>query len=242
VADTLVLCYHAVSPSWTADLSVTPEELERQLGWLVRRGYAGVTFTEGVTTQARGRRVAVTFDDAYVSVVRYARPILDRLGLPGTVFAVTRWAQRGGRMQWDGIAHWGGTPHAAELEGMDWAALRKLRESGWEVGSHTVSHPRLIHLDDDALGRELEESRQACEQALGEPCRSIAYPYGDVDERVVGAARAAGYDAGASLLARSLPSRPLDWVRVGVWHTDSFGRYRVKVSPVVRQARRRLGR
>ena len=29
MSDLLVLCYHAVSPRWQADLSITPEALER---------------------------------------------------------------------------------------------------------------------------------------------------------------------------------------------------------------------
>ena len=40
------------------------------------------------------------------------------------------------------------------------------------------------------------------EEGIGQPCRSIAYPYGDVDERVIEAARAAGYELGASLPER----------------------------------------
>jgi len=39
VSDILVLCYHAISDRWPADLAVTPAQLERQLGYLVGRGY-----------------------------------------------------------------------------------------------------------------------------------------------------------------------------------------------------------
>src|SRR3954454_13564814 len=46
--DLLVLCYHAVSHTWPAALSVTPEALDRQLGQLTRRGYRGARFTDVV--------------------------------------------------------------------------------------------------------------------------------------------------------------------------------------------------
>lgn len=40
----LVLCYHAVSTTWTADVSVIPEALEAQLTGLVRAGGAAPPF------------------------------------------------------------------------------------------------------------------------------------------------------------------------------------------------------
>ena len=41
MSDTLVLCYHAVSESFPAPLSVTPTALEEQLALLAGRGYRG---------------------------------------------------------------------------------------------------------------------------------------------------------------------------------------------------------
>ena len=83
LSDTIVLCYHAVSERWPAPLSVTPQAFERQLELLVRRGYEGATFRDAVLGAHAGKTVVVTFDDAYLSVLELARPILDRLGLPG---------------------------------------------------------------------------------------------------------------------------------------------------------------
>ena len=84
---------------------------------------------------------------------------------------------------------------------MTWdRARRSSQDAGWEVGSHTRSHPRLSQVEDDAeLADELEGSRRVCEERLGRPCQSIAYPYGDHDERVVAAAGRAGYRYGLTL-------------------------------------------
>jgi peptidoglycan/xylan/chitin deacetylase (PgdA/CDA1 family) len=242
VADVLVLCYHAVSEHWPASLANTPEQLRSQLELLVRRGYRGATFTEAVTAPPAGRTVIVTFDDAYRSVLDAAYPILRSLELPGTVFAVTDFAERGGRMSWPGIAHWADGRHAPELEGMTWPQLDALASDGWEVGSHTCTHPRLTELDDTALIAELRRSRDACERRLGRPCRSLAYPYGAVDPRVVEAARAAGYEAAGALPARLHRATSLEWPRVGVYRPDSLRRFRLKVSPAVRRARTVAGR
>jgi len=63
VTDVLVVCYHAVSPTWRSSLSLTPDRLEAQLASILRRGYTGATFTDAVTARG-GRVLAATFDDA----------------------------------------------------------------------------------------------------------------------------------------------------------------------------------
>jgi peptidoglycan/xylan/chitin deacetylase (PgdA/CDA1 family) len=234
VPDVLVLCYHAVSEDWPSPLAVTPDQLERQLRLLIRRGYCGATFEQAVTSPPAARRVlAVTFDDGYRSTLTHAQPILDRLGLRGTVFVPTSFVGADGPLRWPGIDHWVGTVHQKELTAMSWDELRLLQDAGWEVGSHTCTHPRLSRLDDASLLRELRESRQACEDELG-ACRSLALPYGDGDRRVVAAAAAAGYSALAGLPTRWAWSP--GWGRVGVYPGDGLSRFRVKVARPVRTA------
>jgi peptidoglycan/xylan/chitin deacetylase (PgdA/CDA1 family) len=239
VSDLLVLCYHALSSTWPAGLSITPDAFEQQLSQLVRRGYRGATVGDALKAPPGERTVAVTFDDAYRSVLELARPILDRLGMPASVYVPTDWPDRGEPMRWPGIDQWIGGPHEAELACMSWGELRGLSDHGWEVGSHTRSHPRLPEIGDEALRDELEGSRAECEAHIGRPCPSVAYPYGAVDERVVEAAGRAGYTFGLSL-PRALPrQRPLDWPRVGIYHVDGERewRWRLKVSPALRRFR-----
>ena len=240
--DVLVLCYHAVSEDWPADLSITPAAFERQVGGLLRRGWTPATFTDAVLRPPAAKTLAVTFDDAYRSVGERARPILDRLGAPATVFVPTDWPDCGEPMHWPGIEQWLGTPHEPELVPHTWDELRALDAHGWEVGAHTCSHPHLTGLDDEALARELTASRAVCMEALGHECTSVAYPYGDADARVVAAAGAAGYRAAAALPGSFATPAALEFPRVGVWHVDGRRgwRFRLKVGPA-RAIRRRRG-
>ncbi len=240
--DVVVLCYHAVSDDWSDALAVTQEELRAQLQALVGRGYVGATFSDAVLAPPARKTLAVTFDDAYSSVGELAAPILADLGLPGTVYAVSEFGDGTRPLRWPGIEHWHGTRHEGELRCMSWQQLTRLAELGWEIGSHTCSHPRLTQIGDDELARELRDSRAACERALGRPCRSIAYPYGDVDARVVAAAGVAGYECAAGLPTRAAPITPMDWPRVGIYRRDTQRRFALKVSPLTRTARSSLGR
>jgi peptidoglycan/xylan/chitin deacetylase (PgdA/CDA1 family) len=237
--DVLVLGYHAVSETWPAALSVTPADLRRQLTLLLARGYVGSTLHDALTADGSHPTLVVTFDDAYRSVLELAYPVLESLRVPATIFVVTDFADDGRELEWPGIAHWRDTPHRGELRGLGWSDLEELVNNRWEVGSHTRTHPRLTQLDDEALDRELRESREACERSLGRPCRSLAYPYGDFDARVVRAAASAGYEA-AVIEGLARPSM-LAWPRVGVYRKNSMLAFRMKVSPTLGRLRTSLG-
>jgi peptidoglycan/xylan/chitin deacetylase (PgdA/CDA1 family) len=235
-SDVLVLCYHAVSPTWPADLSITPKRLTEQLRYLTGKGYRGVTFSEAVTGDGEGKMVAVTFDDGYRSVLELALPILQSFGMPATLFVPTDYIGSEAPMSWPGIEQWSGTEHAQELVPMSWAEVERLRGAGWEIGSHTRSHPKLTQISPERLADELGESRRKCEEVLG-GCASIAYPYGDHDNAVVAATGTAGYSAAASLPDGAPPPAALAWPRIGIYNNDDMRAFRLKVSPAVRRAR-----
>lgn len=228
----LVLSYHAVSSSWPSALAVPESVLEAQLGLLRRRGYIGLTFAEWARRRLAGtlprRSVAVTFDDGYASTLK-AKPILEALSFPATVFAVVRFVDSGEPLHWPGIEEWRSSEHADELRPLNWDQLTELASAGWEVGSHTLSHPRLPALSHDALDAELRASRTAIASRVG-ACETIAYPYGVADERVARAARAAGYLAGCTLTAFHAVDDAYRRVRVGLYSNDIGLRLRVKLS------------
>jgi peptidoglycan/xylan/chitin deacetylase (PgdA/CDA1 family) len=237
VRDVLVLCYHAVSPGWNAPLSVTPDALEAQLSELVRHDWRGSTFTEAVLRPPHPRTLAVTFDDGFLSVLERGEPILTQLGLPATMFVPTSFMGERQPLVWQGLDHWSETTFARELDSMDWDDLCSLRDRGWEIGAHTCTHPHLTLLDNRAARAELEQSRLDCEEHLECPCTSVAYPYGDVDDRIMHTAAEAGFDVGASLTRSLAPGGPLRWPRVGIYHGDRFWRFRLKANVGMRQVR-----
>ena len=225
----LVLGYHGLSDTWTDMTAVRPAAFEAQVELLVRRGYQGATFSDALTAPNAERTVVITFDDACQSVLEHAVPTLARLGLPATVFVPTDYAGTDRPMGWAGFDRWVGTPHEHELACMSWEALRTLADAGWEIGSHTCSHPRLPGVDDASLARELQDSRARVEERLRRPCHSIAYPYGECDARVAEAAREAGYTFAAVLQRRSSPPLPLQWPRIGVYRADTSQRLRARM-------------
>jgi peptidoglycan/xylan/chitin deacetylase (PgdA/CDA1 family) len=195
-----VLCYHAVSSGWPELIAIDPARLQAQVERLLRRGWLATTFTEAVIAPPARKTLSVTFDDAFLSTCQLAAPILGRLGVPATIFVPTAFPSSGRPLSWAHIDRWLGTPYESELEPASWEDLAALRDAGWEIGSHSASHPHLTELAPEDLDAQLRSSKAEIEHRIGERCRSIAYPYGDVDDRVAGAAKASGYEAGAAVL------------------------------------------
>ena len=72
------------------------------------------------------------------------------------------------------------------------ADLKKLQLDGFEIASHTYSHPDLTKLADAKVVKEVDASRQAL-LALGLTVDSFIYPYGAYNAAVIKRVKAAGY-------------------------------------------------
>jgi peptidoglycan/xylan/chitin deacetylase (PgdA/CDA1 family) len=225
----LVLCYHNVlatgaAPQGDASLHLPRERFEQQLDWIAAR--YDVVSTEVISLpapQGARPRAAITFDDAYIGVLRHALPALRVRRLPSTIYVASGFAESPRPFWWDVLAtraagldriglrdrHAGvqeaillatGLSDAAidlseDYVSADWSLLRAVLDADLTIGSHSVSHPMLSHMEPDRLRDELVESRTAIHRQLRVTPRSIAYPYGDVSPAVSQASMEAGYDA-----------------------------------------------
>jgi peptidoglycan/xylan/chitin deacetylase (PgdA/CDA1 family) len=238
-ADTIVLGYHAVSSTWPSSLAVTPSRLEQQVKWLLARGFRGATFYDAIVSPPSRKTFAVTFDDGYRSVLLAGFPVLERLGVPGTVFPSIAYIDSEQPLVGPALQHWLASAYRPELESMTWDELRQVAASGWEIGSHTVTHPHLPQLSDVELQSELVDSKERLEREIGRPCRTLAYPSGRFDDRVMHGAAVAGYEV-AGALPRKFPGNPspLAWPRISVSRDDNIVTFALKVSPSVRRIRK----
>lgn len=239
--DPLILCYHAVSPTWECFLAVEPDRLRSQLRYLLRRGYRPLTLSAALVEPDGGRSFVVTFDDGYRSILDRALPVLGELGVPATVFVPTDLIDEAGLFGHMSDAHLPSPAQEEELRCMSWGQVRKLADAGWEVGSHTCTHPHLPGVDDRRLVAELRRSRAVCEERLERPCESIAYPYGSHDARVVAATAAAGYRFAVTLETRMFEPiagrGPLELPREGIFRETRWPKYLANTSRTVRRVR-----
>lgn len=202
-----ILTYHSLDESGSV-ISVPPEQFRRQMEFLASSPVPVVPLHEALR---RPNCVAITFDDGFRNFLDYAAPVLDRLGLPATVFVVS--GHCGGRNNWASQP-----AGVVDLPLMDWQELRSL-PSGISVGAHTVTHPHLTALSEAECERELRDCRNEIEQQLGTAVRSFAYPYGSRSKKVMAAAgRFFDLAAGTSLRFLSSRSNALDLPRIDAYY------------------------
>jgi peptidoglycan/xylan/chitin deacetylase (PgdA/CDA1 family) len=196
----IVLMYHRVGSArnaWEARYAIRPERFEAHMLALAKRSMHPVSvealsdWLENGASLSAGAFV-LTFDDGFRDVREHALPVLERLRWPFTVFLVSNLV--GAEDVWTRASN----PDGATYPLLKAEEILDMQRRGVGFHSHTCSHASLPSLDDDRLSRELVESRAALQRLLGRQVDYLAYPYGHLDERVVAAARRAGYRAAFS--------------------------------------------
>jgi len=222
-ARSVVLAYHAVAPTPQGaalrNTFVSPGTFEAQMGFLARRRRV-VSLDQIVCEAPSGGppRVAITFDDAYRSVLTRAAPVLERHGFVATVFAPTAWL--GDRNRWDPESD-------LELDLMSDEELVELSGRGFEVESHGHRHIDLSRASEREVREDLRLSVGRIEEMLGRPPRYLAYPYGRSSETARRAAREAGF---AEAFALEWEDGPLSRSRTPIFPADVGWRFAFKAS------------
>lgn len=170
-----VLLYHRVSDSARDNLTVGIEQFDRQMA-LIAKHCRVLPLEEVLATRAIDRSdrplVAITFDDGYLDNCEHAVPILLRHGLPAAFFVSTGMIGGDGRFPHDDARG------NSRIPTMSWHHLRFMREAGFSIGSHTVSHIDCAAETENVVWDELVRSREVLQQGLGVSQPVFAYPYG----------------------------------------------------------------
>jgi peptidoglycan/xylan/chitin deacetylase (PgdA/CDA1 family) len=207
----LIVTYHDVGDS-SSPITVTADGLAADLAALADAGFAWAPLDDcadwlGGTRSLPTRTAIVTFDDGYASVASKALPVLDRLRVPATVFAIA--GRIGGDNQWPG--QWASIGPAPLL---DAGAIRELTAAGLTLGCHSLTHPRLTSVSNAMIATEISEAADRLEQVAHVPVRHFAYPYGIRGGREIAEARRryrTGVTASCGLIDRN--ADPLDLPR-----------------------------
>jgi peptidoglycan/xylan/chitin deacetylase (PgdA/CDA1 family) len=170
----VVLMYHAIERG-PRPLCIEPELFRSHVAAIAASGVPALTVSElGSTlraTELPERGVAITFDDGYESVVENAVPVLAEHGLKATIFCVA--GQLGRTNDWpraNPVRHPFRLASAAELA--------RVGGQGFEIGSHSYTHTALTRVRGAEVTREIEESKNVLQNAVGSTVTSFAWPYG----------------------------------------------------------------
>ena len=153
---------------------VNEKEFSDQLEWLAGAGFEGVNVTTAIGAPATTQKVvAITFDDGCETDLLAAAPLLKRHSFNATFYLVAGFLDRHGYLTT--------------------SQVRSLKDLGFEIGSHSMTHSYLRRLNDTQLRAEIFESKDRLEQLTGSKVDHFSCPGGRWDSRVSDLAREAGY-------------------------------------------------
>lgn len=229
------LCYHSIAPEGPRYLTVPAELFERQLAALRRRGLRSGDLS-ALTALAAGRRIAptafLTFDDGFRDNCETALPLLRAYGFGGFVFVLPPLVDAGAPLRWPEVAA-DCSRYGETMRSVTWSMLEEMKEGGFEVGSHGLTHAHLSQLDPEVLREELSDSRARIVERLGS-CETLAYPFGEWSPEVAAAARECGYSFAFSLptSAGQRGADPHSIPRINVDYRDDGRRFAIKLGPL----------
>ena len=198
-----VLMYHKIPDAPLAtkhQIYVTKEHFARHLAYFHKRQLTPITFADYLQ-YARGERpladfparpIILTFDDGYVDNYTNLLPLMQQYGYRGVMYLLGDFDVR--HNQWDLAVD----PTEPRSDIMDQTQKQAFVAAGWEIGAHTMSHPRLTTLPLAEVAAEMQRSKAALETVLQTEIVSFAYPYGDYNEDVKIVAREAGFALGVA--------------------------------------------
>ncbi|WP_312521897.1 polysaccharide deacetylase family protein [Anaerospora sp.] len=176
-----VLNYHQVEDNANNPLALSVKNFDRQMAYLADKGYTAITADQLFAyLYQKGslppKPVLITFDDGYADNYTNAYPIMKKYGFTAIIFLIT-----------DVVGH--------DSWYMNWDQVKEMRQSGFQFGSHTLSHVPLAEVSPEEAKHQLVKSKEGIEWRLGDPVHYLAYPGGSYNQQVKDAVTAAGYKA-----------------------------------------------
>lgn len=114
--------------------------------------------------------IVLTFDDGYRDHFYIAKNIMDRYGFKGVEFVVIKWLR----------------DYSNNDMFLSISELNEMDRDGWDISSHTLSHPRLTEIDRNSVVYELLESRRWLdEHGFSKGAKFFASPYGAYNDEVI---------------------------------------------------------
>ncbi|MCL5407480.1 MAG: polysaccharide deacetylase family protein [Patescibacteria group bacterium] len=156
------------------NLSVSPKNFDSQIKWLKDNDYQTLKVADltdpnkkelSKIAYNKKKPIVITFDDGYEDAYTNAYPVLQKYQMTATFYIIRDYVGR--------------------PEYMNQSQIDKLEKDGFEIGSHTLSHPDLTKLTPAEAQKQITDSK---ENAL-----TFCYPAGKYDATTVKLVQGAGY-------------------------------------------------
>ncbi|WP_206482982.1 polysaccharide deacetylase family protein [Thalassotalea sp. G2M2-11] len=170
----VILQYHHVSNETPTSTSIAPLQFEAHMQFLADNGYRVVPLSDIMNSIKKqqpiaDKTIAITFDDAYLDILQYGKPILDRFKFPFTIFVNP------------------GIVEQNKPNYLSWQQLKQMADDGVIIANHGFNHDSVARIPDGQSQQQwlneqaklLLESERMIEAKTGQSWYYFAYPYGE---------------------------------------------------------------
>ena len=161
-----VLMYHKISENKRDILTVTVNDFENQLAYLLLKDYHVVSIDDLLKDKIPNKPVLITFDDAYSSNLELAYSVLKKYKFKATIFVPSAFV--GKTSSWDVVAE----PLLSVEQ------LQELDKEIFSLGLHSHQHKSYQSLSVDEIRNDLEHNINFFKQHHLDFVPAFAYPYG----------------------------------------------------------------
>lgn len=157
------------------NLSVSPQSFSEQLDWLKNNNFETVNMKDisdpektamSKIAYDKKKPIVLTFDDGYLDAYTNAYSILKEHNMTATFYIIR--------------------DYVGSSEYMTQSQIDELKNSGFEIGSHTLSHPDLTKTDLVDAQEQITNSKLSA--------TSFCYPSGRYDATTIKLVKDAGYE------------------------------------------------
>lgn len=176
--DAVVFMYHRFADDKHPSTNIKLEQFKSHLDYLAKNDYTIWPLNKIIqhlrnSEDLPGKTIAITIDDAYLSVYEKAYPLLKRYNWPFTIFVST-----------DAIDQ-------KSPDVMTWEQMREMSTNGAHFANHSSSHGYLIRYQqgesstawETRIKADIKKSQSRLQQELGKDTNTspklFAYPYGE---------------------------------------------------------------
>ena len=187
----VVFMYHRFGEVKYPSTNITMKQFNSQLDYLEENNYNVLPLSEIIKSirdkqTLPAKTVAITIDDAYISMFEKAYPILKSKKFPFTVFVSTNAVDNKSKFY------------------TSWQQMREMKKNGAEFANHSLSHDYLLPKKDEEkelwkkrVSKEIRGAQKRLHEELGsdtnENPRLFSYPFGEYDVDTIELLKELGY-------------------------------------------------
>lgn len=180
-ADAHIFIYHRFNDDRYPTTNTSLKELRSDFEYFKHNGYEVVPLEKLVGALHAKQPipdnwVVLTIDDNYKSFYEHGLPLFKEYGYPFSMFVTVESTEK----------KYG--------DFMSWEELKEMSAYG-SLEFHSLRHPHMTHLSDEALRADFEEGLSIFQKRLGFKPRYFSYPYGEFSPRIKTMAQSYGFAA-----------------------------------------------